>query len=150
MRRSCVCAGIVFQTLPGSSCVRPIDSWQVSSTSGWMNWLMTRLFAVAVSRDGRTWKWTTLPRPPAVDNLRFFSDGSRIVREARKDHQVVESLVTVNGETWAARPKTSPWFAERAISGRPEKFFQVMVKAGDQPAIVSEASSYWSPSTTAR
>lgn len=93
----------------------------------------------AVSRDGRTWKWTTLPRHPLADDIRFLSDGSRIVREARKDHQLVESLMTVNGETWAPRPKTSPWFAERAISGRPEKFFQVMVKAGDQPAIVSEA-----------
>ncbi len=93
----------------------------------------------AVSRDGRSWKWTTLPRHPLADDIRFFSDGSRIVREARKDHQLVESLMTVNGETWAARPKTSPWFAERAIPGRPEKFFQVMHKEGDQPAIVSEA-----------
>ncbi len=52
MRRSWVWAGIVFQTLPGSSTVMPIDSWQVFSTSGWMNWLITRLLLVSGAPQG--------------------------------------------------------------------------------------------------
>ena len=34
MRRSCVWQGMVFQTLPGSSMVSPITSWQLSHTAG--------------------------------------------------------------------------------------------------------------------
>ena len=42
-----------FHTLPESSFVRPIESWHVLSTSGWMNWLMTRLFALSWEPSGR-------------------------------------------------------------------------------------------------
>ena len=52
IRRSWVCAGIVFHTLPGSSTVMPMDSWHVGSTSGWMNWLITRLLLVSIAPSG--------------------------------------------------------------------------------------------------
>ena len=45
-------AGMVFQTLPGSRAVMPIDSWQVLRTLGWMNWLMTRLLLVSAAPQG--------------------------------------------------------------------------------------------------
>ncbi len=38
MRRSWVWLGMGFQLLPGSRAVIPMDSWQVLSTLGWMNW----------------------------------------------------------------------------------------------------------------
>ena len=34
---TCVWLGMVFQLEPGSSSVMPMLSWQVLSTSGWMN-----------------------------------------------------------------------------------------------------------------
>ena len=44
MRRECTCAGIVFHTLPGSSSVMPICSWQVGSTWFTSILLMLRSF----------------------------------------------------------------------------------------------------------
>ena len=53
MRRSWVWLGMVFQLLPGSRQVMPMDSWQVFSTLGWMNWLMVRLLQVSRLPRGR-------------------------------------------------------------------------------------------------
>ena len=52
MRRSWVWAGMVFHTEPGASTVMPMDSWQVLSTFGWMNWLMTRWLLVSALPQG--------------------------------------------------------------------------------------------------
>ena len=53
MRRSWVWLGMVFQLLPGSRAVIPMDSWQVLSTLGWMNWLIVRLLQVSTLPSGR-------------------------------------------------------------------------------------------------
>ena len=54
VRRSCVCAGIVFQLLPGSRRVKPITSWQLSHLPGRMNWWIVRtLQSSTVPR----WRW---------------------------------------------------------------------------------------------
>ena len=53
MRRSWVWLGMVFQLLPGSRAVMPMESWQVFSTLGWINWLMVRLLQVSRVPSGR-------------------------------------------------------------------------------------------------
>ena len=44
---------ITAQLEPGASSVIPMLSWQVFSTSGWMNWLMVRLLQVSTLPSGR-------------------------------------------------------------------------------------------------
>ena len=62
MRRSCVCTGIVFQTLPSEKTVIPITSWQLSRTAGWMNWLMTRLLQSAALPSSTCLAWAIVTR----------------------------------------------------------------------------------------
>ena len=57
MRRSWVCAGMVFHMLPGCSVVTPMTTWQLRTPFSWMYWLSVRRFEVSASPSSRTVPW---------------------------------------------------------------------------------------------
>ena len=95
MRRSCVWAGIVFHTLPGSSTVMPMDSWQVGSTSGWINWWMTRLLEVSKAPRGFLAASESRMISTAKEDLTYAKPGSALERfqgAELSDHNAVWAM----------------------------------------------------------